>query len=184
MLGEIMYTILGLILSVLLVAIVFGGFYLLIRLIVLTENILYLFKKWLEAKEYNRIKFNNFISFYNINSENWMLHNYNVAYKIIESKVVCGYGYTDSKTTEFGFSLIDLLKYRRWKAQSEINKNKKRHLEEYQEVLDHIKKDIEKMNRKNEKMIKCEAEKIAKHATDIPCMFVDEAHPVHAYAKN
>ena len=63
MLSEIMYVILELILLALLVAIVFGGFYLLIRLIVSIENILYFFREWSEAKEYNRIKFNNFISF-------------------------------------------------------------------------------------------------------------------------
>jgi len=130
-------------------------------------DLICLFCEWSDTEKYNRIKFSAFISFYNINSENWILFDDYVGYRIIETKMSYGRGYTNSKTTKFGFSFFDLLRYRRWKSQSEINKKKKKHLEEYQEVLNHIKQDIEKVNRENEQMIKEETKKYKERVGDI-----------------
>lgn len=118
---------------------------------------------------YTKIKFQSFLKFYYINPDAWELSDSFIKYK--QSKAY------------FEFNWFEVPKYHKWHEQIKKNKLTKRQTEKYQETLEYIKRDLEWFNRKNEQMIKKEAEKMAKHVTDIPSMFVDEVHPVHVYAK-
>ena len=122
---------------------------------------------------HNYITFDRFIAFYNINPDRWELYSdyvqYGVpkTYKFSNGQVST---YTD-KYVEFYFTFKDRIKYKRWKSNRHKLKKQQEHFKEYQEVLECVKKDLEEFNRKNDEMIKHEAEKYAKAVDEVPRMF-------------
>lgn len=117
--------------------------------------------------EANYILFDRFVAFYNINSDKWKLENHRVSYK--KNTMVNRFGCTYPSTidTYFYFNYRDQIKYRRWLSNLEELKLKQKHLKEYQEVLECVKKDLEEFNRKNDEMMKSETEKYAKAIDDM-----------------
>lgn len=126
--------------------------------------------------DYNQISFDRFIAFYNINPDRWELYSdyvqYGVpkTYKFSNGQVST---YTD-KYVEFYFTFKDRIKYKRWKSNRHKLKKQQEHFKEYQEVLECVKKDLEEFNRKNDEMIKHEAEKYAKAVDEVPRMFEEK----------
>lgn len=88
-----------------------------------------------------KIKFNSFVSFYNINPDRWYLNDATVWFKI---KVEANYPFLAyEKHIKFKFNLIDTIKYKHWKNQKSKNDKILKDCEEYQKVLEIIKQDIQ-----------------------------------------
>lgn len=95
----------------------------------------------MNADDIIKIKFNSFISFYNINPDRWELNNATVWFKI---KVEDNYPFPAyEKHIKFKFNLIDTIKYKHWKRQKIKNDIILKNCEEYQKVLEIIKQDIQ-----------------------------------------
>lgn len=95
----------------------------------------------MNAEDRIKIKFNSFISFYNINPDRWELNNATVWFKI---KVEDNYPFPAyEKHIKFKFNLIDTIKYKHWKRQKIKNDIILKNCEEYQKVLGIIKQDIQ-----------------------------------------
>lgn len=111
-----------------------------------------------KTKTYSRITFKSFVAFYNLKPGPWFLYNNYVEYhKYIPNRWK---GYDDIEETRFGFSFPDLLKYRKWKKQRDKAEAARKDAEKIQAVLDDIKAEIEKHNKKNEEMMAGELTKI------------------------
>ena len=115
---------------------------------------------------YNQISFDRFVAFYDINPDRWDLHGDYVIYRKTHSYFV--------DTVEFHFTFLERCKYKRWRKHLERLETKDREqrlkkvrLEEYQEVLECVKKDLEAFNRKNDEMMQREVEKYAKAIDDM-----------------
>ena len=67
-----------------------------------------------------------------------------------------------TNNASFRFGCVDCIRYVVWKRQLENNRKIKEDAKQYQKTLEYIKRDLEEFNRKNEQMIKKEAEKIYK----------------------
>ena len=95
----------------------------------------------MNADDIIKIKFNSFISFYNINPNRWELNNATVWFKIkVEDN--CPFP-AHEKHIKFKFNLIDTIKYKHWKRQKIKNDIILKNCEEYQKVLEIIKQDIQ-----------------------------------------
>ena len=86
----------------------------------------------MNAEDRIKIKFNSFISFYNINPDRWELNDSTVFFHS-----------SDYQYTKFKFNLIDTIKYKHWKRQKIKNDIILKNCEEYQKVLGIIKQDIQ-----------------------------------------
>ena len=92
----------------------------------------------------NVMKFDSFVSFYNINSRVWYLYDSTVEYS--------------RNQAEYRFSFADCIKYKIWKYKCEKVRKQKKDAEQYQQTLEFIKHDLEEFNRKNEKTLRQEIE--------------------------
>ena len=110
------------------------------------------------TKHYAKIKFESFVAFYNLKSDSWELKDNFVMYI---KRIDRGWGY-DTDTTLLGFSFPDLLKYRKWKKRQKKIEKTMQDAKELQAVVDDIKSEIEKLNRKNAETMKSELEKLRK----------------------
>ena len=122
--------------------------------------------------DHTYITFDRFIAFYNINPDRWDLHYDYVRYRKTRSYFV--------DTVTFHFTFLECYKYKRWRKHLERletkdrkQRLKKARLEEYQEVLECVKKDLEEFTRKNDEMMKRETEKYAQKVDEVPRMFDD-----------
>lgn len=111
------------------------------------------------SRDYIRIKFKTFLSFYRINPNHWRRFDDNVEYR--------------PNHTTFGFSLFDWIRYKIWKKRLRQWERKQEHLKQYQQTLELIKKDLEEFNRENNEMMQRETEKYAKAVDEVPRMFED-----------
>ena len=94
----------------------------------------------MNADDIIKIKFNSFISFYNINPNRWELNDSTVFFRTKQKS----YPYSsDYQYTKFKFNLIDTIKYKHWKRQKSKNDKILKDCEEYQKVLEIIKQDIQ-----------------------------------------
>ena len=94
----------------------------------------------MNAEDRIKIKFNSFISFYNINPDRWELNDSTVFFRTKQKS----YPYSsDYQYTKFKFNLIDTIKYKHWKRQKIKNDIILKNCEEYQKVLEIIKQDIQ-----------------------------------------
>ena len=105
------------------------------------------------SRDYIRMKFKTFLSFYAINPDRWRLYCDCIEY--------C------PNNTSFGFNLIDWVRYKIWKRRLNKWRTKQEHLKKYQSTLELIKKDLEKFTRENDEMMKRETEKYQKQVEDI-----------------
>ena len=121
--------------------------------ILLINTIINVFNATIGNAGMNKLKFKSFISFYNINPQNWSLWDDHVVYW--------------RSGVQFRFSCSGYVRYVLWKNRLAKQKTAKKNAEEYQRTLEYIKRDLEEFNRKNEQMIKKEAEKIRKIDYDI-----------------
>lgn len=105
------------------------------------------------SRDYIRMKFKTFLSFYVINPDRWRLY--------------CDYIEYRPNNTSFGFNLIDWVRYKIWKMRLNKWQTKQEHLKKYQYTLELIKKDLEQFTRENDEMMKRETEKYQKQVEDI-----------------
>lgn len=95
----------------------------------------------MNAEDRIKIKFNSFISFYNINPDRWELNNATVCFriKVEDNSPFPAY----EKHIKFKFNSIDTIRYKHWKNQKSKNDKILKECEEYQKVLEIIKQDIQ-----------------------------------------
>ena len=88
-------------------------------------------------KTYMKIKFNRFVSFYNIAPDKWELYSEDVLYCSGQDNCYC----------QFYFSFIDLLKYLIWYHQLNTNNAKQYEYDKYKKFAESVKKDLENFER-------------------------------------
>lgn len=84
-------------------------------------------------KNYMKIKFNTFVSFYNIAPNKWLLCDEDVSYFSKQDNCYC----------QFYFSFVDLIKYLIWHRQLNINNIKEYEYDKYKKFVECVKKDLE-----------------------------------------
>ena len=98
---------------------------------ILTATLLFylIFDDWIyHCKDNARIRFKSFLAFYSIAPQKWCLYRNNVAY----------YG-----GSEFGFNIIDWLRYKHWRKHREKWEAKQQQNAEYLRTIELIKEDLE-----------------------------------------
>lgn len=88
-------------------------------------------------KEYPKIKFNSFLTFYNLNQKRWTLNEHTVDCNINQGKK---YTHYDNKT--FCFSYIDMKRYQHWCKNIEKYKQSQRYDKQIALMLAAVKEDI------------------------------------------
>ena len=91
-------------------------------------------------KNYMKIKFNRFVSFYNITPDKWVLYDEDVSYSSKQDNCYC----------QFYFSFIDLIKYLIWHHQLKMNITKEYECDKYRKFVESVKKDLENFERNYE----------------------------------
>lgn len=87
-----------------------------------------------------KIKFNSFISFYNIAPNKWILYDEDVLYSSKQDNCYC----------KFYFSFIDLIKYLIWHHQLNMNIIKEYEYNKYKKFVESVKKDLENFERNHD----------------------------------
>ena len=87
-----------------------------------------------------KIKFNSFISFYNIAPNKWILYDEDVLYSSKQDNCYC----------KFYFSFIDLIKYLIWHYQLNMNTIKEYEYNKYKKFVESVKKDLENFERNHD----------------------------------
>ena len=106
------------------------------------------FDDWLSfCKDNPRIRFKAFLTFYSIAPDKWNVYRNYVSY----------HGGSD-----FGFSIIDWLRYKHWRKHKEKWETKQQQNAEYLRTIELIKKDLESFTIENDKMIAKEVDKLNK----------------------
>ena len=119
-------------------------------LLILTAMLIFyaIFDDWIcYSKDDIRIRFKAFLAFYSIAPHKWSLYKNCVSY---------------NGGSDFGFSLIDWLRYKHWRKHKEKWETKQRQNAEYLRAIELIKKDLELFTIENDKMIAKEVDKLNK----------------------
>lgn len=87
-----------------------------------------------------KIKFNSFISFYNIAPNKWILYDEDVSYSSKQDNCYC----------KFYFSFVDLIKYLIWHYQLNMNTIKEYEYNKYKKFVESVKKDLENFERNHD----------------------------------
>lgn len=87
-----------------------------------------------------KIKFNSFISFYNIAPNKWILYDEDVLYSSKQDNCYC----------KFYFSSIDLIKYLIWHYQLNMNTIKEYEYNKYKKFVESVKNDLENFERNHD----------------------------------
>ncbi len=98
-----------------------------------------------------KLPYNQFINYYWINPDKWILRDNYVQYKYLKDIRNIYYNYS---TKSFSFSFIDQFKYQKFKHDIKTNKEKmersKAHKESYRILLEGVQKDIYKLRKQSE----------------------------------
>lgn len=87
-----------------------------------------------------KIKFNRFVSFYNIAPNKWILYDEDVLYSSKQDNCYC----------KFYFSFIDLIKYLIWHYQLNMNIIKEYEYNKYKKFVESVKNDLENFERNHD----------------------------------
>ena len=115
---------------------------------ILTAALLFylIFDDWIfHCKDEPRIRFKAFLAFYSIAPHKWTLYRNYVSY----------FG-----GSNFGFNIIDWLRYKHWRKHKEKWETKRQQNAEYLRTIELIKKDLESFTIENDKMIAKEVDKL------------------------
>lgn len=104
-----------------------------------------------EDNHHPKLSYKQFIDYYWINPDKWILRDNYVQYKYLKDIRNIYYNYS---TKSFSFSFIDQFKYQKFKHDIKTNKEKmersKAHKESYRILLEGVQKDIYKLRKQSE----------------------------------
>lgn len=103
-------------------------------------------KEWQQTK---KLKFDTFLNFYNVAPYKWRLDTITVEYKTDTGRTYYSYSLFEN----FRFSIIDTIRYYLWHKRDIKREKTQKQNEEMAEFLEHIKKDIEEFQAKNEQKV-------------------------------